>query len=184
MQLRAPRYTRTPFPPYRFIPGTGQPHPICHPEGHSYVPQRERVPAVVHIDPTRWEDCSSWLHGIDLYNHGYWWEAHESWEDVWRGFERKTPLERLLRGLIQAAACHIKIWTGQERGAATLASGAHNHLRAAAADWDDETMLGLEVRGFAAAFTDYAAARRGDPPLRHDERRYPYLELPPRQQAP
>ena len=30
-----PRYTRRPFPAYRFVPGKA-PHPTCDPDGHSY----------------------------------------------------------------------------------------------------------------------------------------------------
>ena len=44
--------------------------------------------------------------GINLFNIGQYWNAHESWEEIWQelGEEPEDDWEILLRGLIQIAA--------------------------------------------------------------------------------
>jgi len=42
--------------------------------------------------------------GVQLFNDGLFWEAHEAWEDVWR--EKQDPQRQLIQGLIQAAAAY------------------------------------------------------------------------------
>ena len=43
--------------------------------------------------------------GLHRYNAGLFWEAHESWEDLWRS--AAEPDKTFLQGLIQVtAACH------------------------------------------------------------------------------
>src|SRR3981081_2459548 len=42
-------------------------------------------------------------HGIDLFNSGRYWEAHEAWEEVWMP-DRKGPDASFYKGLIQIAA--------------------------------------------------------------------------------
>src|SRR2546429_1891276 len=39
--------------------------------------------------------------GINFFNTGRYFEAHESWEDLWR--ETKGPLRLFYQGLVQAA---------------------------------------------------------------------------------
>ncbi len=41
--------------------------------------------------------CSdAFLWGLDLFNHGYYWEAHEAWEGLWQVADRDGPL-RMIR---------------------------------------------------------------------------------------
>jgi len=40
--------------------------------------------------------------GIELFNHGKFWEAHEAWEQIWR--EREEESRIFFQGIIQAAA--------------------------------------------------------------------------------
>ena len=44
--------------------------------------------------------------GINLFNSGKYWDAHESWEEIWQelGDKPEDDWEILLRGLIQVAA--------------------------------------------------------------------------------
>ena len=75
-----PRYApRLPFPSYAFLPGR-DPHPQRDPAGHSYG---EHGPTAVHVDADDWRDNEPYLFGVDLYNHGFLWEAHEAWEGIW-----------------------------------------------------------------------------------------------------
>ena len=94
---RPDRYSARPLPAYRHRPGR-TPHPLRDPRGHSYASQG---PDFAPLDPSDWARCEGHLHAVDLFNHGYWWEAHEVWEELWRGFERGDATARILQGLIQ-----------------------------------------------------------------------------------
>jgi uncharacterized protein len=94
-----------PFPPYSFVPGLF-PHPSADPAGHSHG----RAPARPQpLDPARWQRSARYLYGIDLFNFGYYWEAHEAWEELWHGCGRTGPTATLLKGLIHLAAAGVKM---------------------------------------------------------------------------
>jgi predicted metal-dependent hydrolase len=101
-----------PLPPYSYVPGHF-PHPSSDLAGHSYGITPERVAS---IEPRKWRDCRSYLVGVDLFNHGYYWEAHEGWEQVWRACDRKGITATFLKGLIKLAAAGVKY--RENRGAA------------------------------------------------------------------
>src|SRR6516162_1991742 len=94
-----------PFPAYSFVPGQF-PHPISDPEGHSYGIRHD---AVASVDPENWSASRDYLFGIDLFNHGYYWEAHETWEGLWHAAGRQGPTGDLLKGLIALAAAGVKV---------------------------------------------------------------------------
>ncbi len=71
-----------------------------------------------------------WLWGLDLFNHGYYWEAHEVWEGLWIELGRSSPAGLLVRGLIQAAAASLKSVQGNQRGQEILAARALATLKA------------------------------------------------------
>lgn len=98
------RHTQISFPPYRFIPGLN-PHPVRDPLGHSYG--RESG-VLSYRAPEKWRDNESYLFGVDLYNHAYWWESHEAWEDVWHTTDKGSAYGQFLQGLIQISAAFIK----------------------------------------------------------------------------
>ena len=107
-KLTPPRYTDRPFPAYRYVPGKA-PHPTRDPEGHSYNKPVEK-PAVFKTG--HWQSCNEYLYGIDLFNHGYWWEAHEALESVWVAAGRQTETGLFIQGLIQIAVAHLKKFQG------------------------------------------------------------------------
>ena len=57
-------------------------------------------------------------YGIDLLNIGHYWDAHESWEEIWQelGDEPEDDWEILLRGLIQIAAGLHCLFLKKKRG--------------------------------------------------------------------
>lgn len=67
------------------------------------------------------------LRGAALFDAGDFFEAHEVWEDAWRA-TRDPEADRLLHGLIQAAAAAIKLRESNWRGAATLTDRAAANL--------------------------------------------------------
>jgi hypothetical protein len=60
--------------------------------------------------------------GVDLWNHGFVWEAHEVWESLWRAAAGDD--RRLLQGLIQAAAAQYARAARRELAADRLAARA------------------------------------------------------------
>ncbi|CAA9287682.1 MAG: hypothetical protein AVDCRST_MAG93-3666 [uncultured Chloroflexia bacterium] len=53
--------------------------------------------------------------GIQLFNEGHYWHAHEAWEDAWKAQE--DPQSRLFyKGIIQTAAALVHWQRGNPRG--------------------------------------------------------------------
>lgn len=120
-----PRYSRQPFPPYRHRPGQ-TPHPLRHPEGHSFG--KPESPGAKFV-PERWQVSEGFLEGVDLFNSGYYWEAHEAWEGIWRTTGRKDIPGLFLQGLIQVSAALLKREMGMTRGMTRLSMAGLQKLR-------------------------------------------------------
>lgn len=109
-----PRYTRSELPPYSYVPGHA-PHPVSHPAGHMHGETHQNAEP---LQPDDWQSSGEYLYGIDLFNHGYYWEAHEAWESLWHAAGRKGQLADFLKGLIKLAAAAVKAREGNPRGVA------------------------------------------------------------------
>ena len=90
------------LPPYAYLPGKN-PHPVRDPTGHSY--HVEAIPVAAEASLS----SDAFLWGLDLFNHGYYWEAHEAWEGLWQVADRDGPLRTLFKGLILLSAAGVKI---------------------------------------------------------------------------
>ncbi|PLX78568.1 MAG: hypothetical protein C0616_14105 [Desulfuromonas sp.] len=136
-----PRYTDRPFPAYRFLPfqdDPERPHPRNDPAGHSYQEKDEHLPPFV---ADAWRECGPYLYGVDLFNYGYWWEAHEAFEAVWMvAGQKATRQGRFLQGLIQLAAAQLKRVMGAQRGAEFLTGAGCEKLSEV-----DGVYLGIDV---------------------------------------
>ena len=77
-------------------------------------------------EETPWEPSTPWQHdhrylfGADLFDHRYYWEAHEAWEALWHFAEPDSNVHRLLQSLIQYAAAVLKHHVGHQAGAMRL----------------------------------------------------------------
>jgi predicted metal-dependent hydrolase len=117
-----------PLPPYTYTPGV-TPHPISDPAGHSYGHR----PDAVTLDARRLFDSLPFRRGVQLFRHGYYWEAHEEWESVWHAVGRRGADADFLKGLIRLAAAGVKAREGNSdgvtrharRAAELLASASH-----------------------------------------------------------
>jgi uncharacterized protein len=114
-----------PLPPYTFVPGR-TPHPISDPAGHSFG---HRPSPLESFDPEKWRDCRPYLRGIDLFNHGYYWEAHEAWEILWHAAGMHGPAADFIKALIQLAVAGVKSLEGKSEGMRTHAARAKELLR-------------------------------------------------------
>jgi len=150
-----PRYSRRPFPAYRFIPGRS-PHPTRDPGGHSFG---REPPLPADFDPARWMESEPYRYGVDLFNHGYWWEAHEAWEACWTAAGKTTPTGLFLQGLIQITAACLKKHQGHRDGAGRLLADGLEKFP------DAGIMLGIDTAVLKAELQDFFAGRRPDQPL-------------------
>ena len=166
-----------PLPPYSFVPGHGLPHPVTDPAGH--LRGRERLAplaadalARLRADPAGRREAitallaehPSWLHAIDLFNAGYYWEAHEAWEGFWHVLGRTTPEARLVQGLIRLAAACVKIREGVPEGVKRHALRARELLADAVpgdhgADSRDSDALGLSCTSIASVLRELETYR-------------------------
>ena len=137
------------FPSYAYLPGR-QPHPVRDPAGHSYNSEAMPLAAKASLD----SDIFLW--GLDLFNHGYYWEAHEAWEGLWQVAGRGAPLRMLFKGLILLSAAGVKIREGKQAAAIRHAGRAGALLRRLmnTADHSFERALGMSP----AALADRAEA--------------------------
>ncbi len=110
-----------PLPPYSYVPSRF-PHPLSDPQGHSFGLRARRPDPP---DPQRWQWCRPYLFGLDLFNHGYYWEAHEVWEGLWHACGRGGTIGTFIKGLIKLAAAGVKVREG-------IPKGVQSHARRAA----------------------------------------------------
>ncbi|MEX1040060.1 MAG: DUF309 domain-containing protein [Pirellulaceae bacterium] len=92
------------LPAYSYVPGRF-PHPQSDPQGHSY---QKTNPFIGHLTPSQVLEREEFLQGVDLFNHGYYWESHEQWELIWKAIGQRGTMGCFLKGLIKLAACGVK----------------------------------------------------------------------------
>lgn len=107
------------------------------------------------VKDTTHPDCLL-TRGVTLFNHGYYWEAHEAWERLWQAMPRDSAATRLLQDLIVLAAARVKARQGQAIGI------AHNAARAAAFFASRPGPAAAEFD--RTALVDLAAEIRATPP--------------------
>ena len=144
-----PRYSERPLPVRRHLPGRSPRPPEPAP--------RDAGPA---FDPDAWWACEGFLHGADLWNRRFFWEAHEAWEEPWRAAGRQSEVGRFLQGLILLAAAAVKRELGAPGPARRLAARGARRLRAARPAGPR-----FDAPAFAAAVEAWIAGDDGALPL-------------------
>lgn len=140
------------FPSYAYLPGR-QPHPVRDPAGHSYNSEAMPLAAKASLE------SGIFLWGLDLFNHGYYWEAHEAWEGLWQVADRGAPLRTLFKGLILLSAAGVKIREGKQAAAIRHAGRAAALLRRLMNPQDHTFERGLGMSPAVLAEQAEAAAR-------------------------
>lgn len=137
------RYTTRPLPSYRHVPGS-TPHPTRDPDGHSYgrgAPGSAAIPvSLPDLNHEDWRLCEEYLFGIDLFNLGYWWEAHEILEGLWMAAGIRSQAGHVLQALILCAAAHLKAEADSPAGASRLFAHSLAHFK-----WTGPRFLGLDL---------------------------------------
>lgn len=129
------------LPRYTYVPSSGTPHPIRDPRGHSH---NRKFPLPNSLDSEAWAENRSYLWAIDLFNSGYYWEAHEEWERLWRATGADTTTGRFLKGLIKLSAAGVKVRENSLHGVRRHAASAGEVFADAAAEAGTDSYCGLE----------------------------------------
>jgi hypothetical protein len=159
MSEALPRYCpQRKLPPYSYVPGGEWPHPTGDERGHSFG----RHELAVSLDEATWRENETWLFAIDLFNHGYYWEAHEAWEALWHACGRTGPVADLLKGLIKLAAAGVKEREGRPAGVKQHMARAVELVTAAIAVFG-QAPFGLDVKEVLAAAERTAATSKLQP---------------------
>lgn len=93
--------------------------------------------------------------GADLFERGFYWEAHEVWEAIWRS-TAPGPGREALQGLIQAAAALVLARLGRAEAAERTARRASERLRVGRLP--PALDPGLDLRALGAAIRQGKAA--------------------------
>ncbi len=100
--------------------------------------------------------------GVALFNAGYYWEAHEVWEELWHACGRRGTTADVLRALIKLAAAGVKVRERQEHGVRTHARRAAE-LLVSAKECGDARLLGLDLAYLIERALDVATSPPRDP---------------------
>lgn len=79
-----------------------------------------------------WQENECYLWGLDLFNAGFHWEAHEQWEALWWAVGREGEVASLSKLLIKIAAAAIKVRQGRSKG---VSIHTHRALALLGQDW-------------------------------------------------
>ena len=145
-----PRYCpHRAFPERAYKPGQG-PHPSTLPSpGWQREEWNGDASTLVSNAEYRW--------GLDLFNHHYYWEAHEVWEELWQQTARGTLVRAFLQGLIQCAGALLKASIGQHTGCSRLATKALAKLDRVL-EASPHPYAGVALAPFITAFREFCAA--------------------------
>jgi predicted metal-dependent hydrolase len=112
------------------------------------------------------------LAGIDQYNSGYFFEAHETWEELW--LQSPWPFREFLQGMIQVAAAFVHLMRHEYPGVIRL-------LDEALAKLEDASMtIGVDAKRLVAEARAARAELAALGPERFeewDQRRIPQIRL-------
>ncbi len=113
------------------------------------------------LTPDGWAGNDDFLYGVDLFNAGYFWEAHVFWERLWALSETGEETRLFLQAIIQTAAACLKALQGE-------IAGARNLLARAGLERFEGRRLGIDVHALAGDARRFVE-ENGEPP---------YLVLP------
>jgi hypothetical protein len=104
--------------------------------------------------------------GVELFNGGSYWEAHEAWEEEWTP-DRHGPDRGFLKGLIQVAAGCLHVTRRNRRGTVNKWRSGLAYLQPYL-----PVHRGLDVAALSAAVATQLAQLEASPAA------WPELELP------
>lgn len=94
-------------------PGSGS-----RPDSALLAAAKADCPAIT--DPLRWRENRTYRAGWNLFEAGFYWEAHEVWEPVWLACRPNAIEQRFLKMAIQTANARLKAAMGKNKAAGRL----------------------------------------------------------------
>jgi uncharacterized protein len=107
-----------------------------------------------------WQGDAAYRYGARLYVEGFFWEAHEVWEAVWKASSQNGVERLLLRGLIQLANAALKLTMERRNSALRLLLEADALLGETAAAARSEVAMGVGLAPLRTAVQELAASLR------------------------
>ncbi len=138
---QCPRYSTRELPAYRHLPFQNL-HPFMDKGGHSYG---EKLEPLTSFDAENWQQSDAYLYCVDLFNDGFWWEAHERLKYISLGVGRETETGQFVQGIIQVAAALLKHFMDERGAALALAKLGTGNLQT-----QSGVYLGIAVAPFTA----------------------------------
>ena len=143
--------------PPRYLPARPLPERAYVPAASTAPPRSAGEPSAAYVPDDRWTEHDAYLWGIDLYNAGFFWEAHEAWEGAWRAAEHDPTQHAFLQGLIQCAAACLKGVMGDAESARRLSARGLARLGRVRDEHGDRYM-GLDLAQLLPAFQAFVDA--------------------------
>lgn len=145
------------LPRWAYLPGV-RPEPDREPleRAKALVPPafRDGVPA----------EHPAFRYGLALHDAGFFWEAHEVWEAVWKAAPKNGCDRLVLRALVQLANAGLKLRMERPRAAERLLTEARAELAEAARRGCAAEGGGLAGDGALAPLAAYVASAPESPP--------------------
>lgn len=168
-----PRYTEIELPHWRCLPA----HVAAADQGRlkpvvASVPERLGLPEV--------PDILAFRFGIDLFNTGFFWEAHEVWEPVWMALPPNSAERTACRSLIQGANACLKLRYGWNNAFSKLTREVERLVHEATVR--EGCVVGIALDQWAVGFRTFANGLEAGQELTMgfapaDVPGFPYLEM-------
>ena len=149
------------MPPYTYVTGHF-PHPISGEGGHR-CPGPEHLASPSFFDD--WRNSATYLWAVDLFNSGFYWEAHEAWEVIWHDVRDRPSEANFIKGLIKLAAAGVKARERRPAGVERHAARAEELFEGVAEAVPAESHAGLNL----SSLIETARAIQSAPPELEDE---------------
>lgn len=127
------------LPHYRYVPGQG-----------AKDEQRKDIPKfkLEKLNNEHWKDNDAYLYGIDLFNQGFYYEAHEVWEELWHFTGHNSTEGAFLKALIQWTAIHLKNKMNEIKPAERLQKSFQNKIEEIQKKITKTSWMGLDLNSF------------------------------------
>lgn len=131
---------RFPDPPHAHIPGETPRHPDGTFDALCQTVSPEQPCGAVFASP-------AWRAGLQFYETGYFWEAHELWEAVWMALPQGSQEKRFVQGMIQLANACLKLRMQRPGAVLRLCQICQQHLNdLPSAIWTTAGLEEAEIR--------------------------------------
>ncbi len=128
-----PRLTSLPLPRCRYVPD------VSSPGQRRFI--RQFLSEILPAGRTEEAERVRFYYGADLFDVGFYWEAHEVWEPLWLASPSRSGERAFLHGLLLATAALLRAEVGKKTAAQRLALRAEAKLQEAMR-WVSEASIG------------------------------------------